>query len=435
MEPADHRTRSARGPVMSMVVTVLLACFLAACSVTEAADDGTSLDDDVRPTDLAPDVSAEPPGADADNVDDRNPYGWFEADQEWRGDFGDPFVVPLGGTYIAYSSATAGRYLPVVTSTDLRRWVARGRWTSASPPWLNGPDPTTDPSIPVEIRTSDLRLGAPGDVWNHNDALVAPAAWGREEPVGPWLRRTIWAPSVARIGDTWVLYYSVRVSPDSDDPNGDGRFCISRATAPEPTGPFRDASAGPLVCDDDPAGSIDPEPFFDPTVGRWYLLWKAAGRVGSHPSALKAVELDGSGVPVAGATPVTLLETDESSWEGETIENPSMAHWRGRHVLVYSGNAWRADAQGSSRYATGWAECSDGPRGPCRRGAQHPLLASNGPEQGPAGGSLFAGPDDRLFLAYCAFDSRDARDPRPRRLRVAEVGQLDDGTLRLTPIS
>lgn len=403
------------------------------CSIADSSENSGQLSEPL-PTatplePVPPAIDDAPTLTDADNADDRNPYGWFEAGLTWRGDFGDPFVVRDGERYVAYASPAAGRYLPVVTSVDLETWVVRDRWTTATEPWFGGPDPLADTSIPEEIRSSDLRLGPAGDVWNHNDALVAPARWGLDEPRGPWLRRTIWAPSAARIGDSWVLYYAIKVSPVSDDPQGDGRFCISMAVGPSATGPFRDRTDAPLVCDSDPAGSIDPEPFLDPVSGKWYLLWKSAGKVGSHPSSLKSIELDGQGRPIAGREPVTLLRTDESSWEGETIENPSMTYWEGRYLLVYSGNAWRANSAGRSRYATGWAACPDGPRGPCVRGGPTPLLASTGTEQGPAGGSLFQSPDGRLYLAYCAFDSAEYRDPRPRHLRVVELTQDDAGSL------
>lgn len=374
-----------------------------------------------------------PSGLDAANADQRNPYGWFEADRSWWGDFGDPFVLRDGDTYVAHGSSTAGRYLPILTSQDLVTWYARSRWTDATPPWEGGPDPLSDTNIPTEIRSSELRLGPPGDIWTHNDGLVAPASWGLDEPRGLWLRRTIWAPSAARIGDAWILYYAVRVSTESDDPQGDGRFCISMATAPTSQGPFRDSSSQPIICDDDPSGSIDPEPFYDPVNRRWHLLWKAGGRVGAYPSALKAVELDGFGRPAPGSTPVTLLETDEAGWEGETIENPSMVHWGGRYHLVYSGNAWRADADGMSRYATGTAICPEGPRAPCQRVDSDPLLASRGEEQGPAGGSLLVGADDRLHLVYAAFTAREDRNPRPRRLRVVELDLDTQGHLRVRP--
>lgn len=423
------------------VVAALICVGLVAtsCSLEDAEAEGPDGGPFVPPTLVGEGEQTEDPyvpGLDSANADDRNPYGWFEAERSWWGDFGDPFIMwdKDRGRYVAYASSSAGRYLPVTTSSDLITWFAISRWTDSPPPWQGGPDPMSDPKIPEEIRTSDLRLGPPGDVWNHNDGLVSPASWGLDTPNGPWLRRTIWAPSVAHIGGRWVLYYAVKISAQSDDVNGDGRFCISMATASSSVGPFRDTSDGPLICDDDPAGSIDPEAFYDPSSDRWYLLWKSAGKVGSHPSALKSIPLDDSGQPMRGHQAVTLLTTDESSWEGETIENPSMAHWDNRYILVYSGNAWRADVNGMSRYATGWAICPEGPRSACVRGSSSPLLVSDGNEQGPGGGSLLVGPDDRLFLSYCAFEAMEARNPRPRRLRVVEIVTDGNGSLSTVPI-
>lgn len=41
----------------------------------------------------------------------------FEGGQLWYGDFGDPHLVNVDGTYYAYGSPSAGRVLPVLTST------------------------------------------------------------------------------------------------------------------------------------------------------------------------------------------------------------------------------------------------------------------------------------------------------------------------------
>lgn len=306
-------------------------------------------------------------GTDADNArPPADPWGWFEADLEWRGDFPDPHVVVLGDTYYAYSSPTGGRYLPVLTSTDLETWRIHARWTTARTPWSGGPDPSLDAGLPEEIRRSTM---SPGDKWNMKDGLVRAASWGLPHDQGSWLKRDLWAPGVAKIGATWFAYSAVKVSDKSDDPNGFGRFCITVASATSPAGPFRDVGSGPVVCDVDPAGSIDPSPFHDPATGVDHLLWKSAGRVGrpgvpGYPSALKAQPLRADGTLDPTMKPVTLLSTNERSWEGFTIENPSMVEWRGTHYLFYSGNDFLARPDGSSSYATGYAVCPDGPRGP-----------------------------------------------------------------------
>lgn len=372
-----------------------------------------------------------PPATDSDNASGGgNRYGWFEAGLEWRGDFGDPHVVNDNGVYYAYGSPVGGRYLPVLTSTDLVSWRVHPRWTDARAPWAGGPNPETDPKIPVEIRNAPLNAG---DTWNMNDALVGVPPWGVENRQGPWLQRDYWAPGVIRIGSTWYAYSAVKTGTQSDDPNGFGRFCITVASAPSPLGPFRDVSGGgPIVCDVDPAGSIDPSPYYDGKAGQYYLTWKAAGRVGAYPSALKAQRIGADGRPVPGSPVVTLLTTNEGSWEGSTIENPSMFTWNGVTYLFYSGNFWGARPDGTSDYATGYAVCPQGPRAACTRVQDGPLLASGVPRQGPGGASAFVARDGQLHLAYAYYwygENRPVGGPHPRRLGVVRLASLPGNRL------
>ena len=290
---------------------------------------------------------------DSSNATARDPRGWFEADHLWYGDFGDPQVVVDGGLYYAYASPTAGRYLPVLRSNNLTGWRIHSRYSES-------PAPAVDSAIPHEIRSWPASTV---DRWNNNDGLVRPAAWGLNEAQGSWIKRSYWAPGVAKIGDMWFSYSAVRVSYAGDDPNGFGRFCLTVASSSSPEGPFRDISGtGPILCDQDPSGSIDPEPFRDPRTGHWHLLWKSAGKVGSYPSSLKARRIGSNGMPLPGAPTVKMLETARS-WEGGTIEAPSMTYFKGRYYLFYAGNSSLPGTFNSSPYATGYAICPKGPAG------------------------------------------------------------------------
>src|SRR5579864_2875975 len=60
----------------------------------------------------------------------------------YGGDFPDPFVLPVGATYWAYSTGSAGRNLQVMSSTDLVTWTAPTdplpvlpRWASSGLTW------------------------------------------------------------------------------------------------------------------------------------------------------------------------------------------------------------------------------------------------------------------------------------------------------------
>ncbi len=370
-------------------------------------------------------------------------HGWFEAGRQWVGDFGDPTVVQVGGTYYAYSSPTAGRYLPVLTSTDLRTWTIHSNWSTAN---VGSPsyDPQADTQIPAEIRQTGQAAGwSKWDIYNHNDGLVKPPSWGIDgdpwgnDVDGPWIERAYWAPGVIQIGSNWFAYGAVRVSWTSDDPNGYGRFCLTVAEASSPLGPFRDTSgAQPLQCapaSTDPGGSIDPFPYRDPGTGKHYLLWKASGKLGGAESSLRAREIGSDGRFVAAAPEVKLLETERNDpWEGGTIENPGMVSYGGTTYLFYSGNDSNADGTGLSNYATGYAVCPSGPTAPCQRIVHSPLIASNGYDQGPGGSSPFVGPDGRLRVAYATFWWGEApRDNglRPRRLHIGVLERAADGRL------
>src|SRR5437764_799440 len=156
---------------------------------------------------------------------------WFKPSTPYSSDFADPSVVRDGNTYYAFATTTGGAYLPEMTSTDLSTWIAHPAYQQ--PACVGGND---DPFF--------------------NDAFPCPPAWGEDRPVGGRLTKELWAPGPAHIGNNWMVFYAMRVSTNPD------RFCIGRAASSTgPLGPYVDNSAGPFVCDSDPVGSIDPQPF------------------------------------------------------------------------------------------------------------------------------------------------------------------------------
>ena len=265
----------------------------------------------------------------------------------------------MGSTYYAYGTSTGGAYLPVMRSTDLQTWVARSAY---------------DPPI------NEDRF--------YNDAMPSPASWGADVNPGSKMPKQVWAPGVERFGDTYVAFYTIRtrISP--------ARYCISFATSSSPEGPFVDRSSGPFVCDADPVGSIDPEPFVDPATGTPHLIWKSEGVVGSTPTRIWSRQLTPSGTGfAAGSTQRELLRTSQG-WEGNVIENPSMVRSGGQLYLFYSGNEFA-----SADYATGYATCRT-PAGPCTKARSTPLLASSGDRLGPGGATAFLDGAGVLRLAH-----------------------------------
>jgi beta-xylosidase len=262
----------------------------------------------------------------------------------YGGDFPDPSVLRVGGVYYAYSTNVAGVNVPVMSSTDLVSWT-----------------PTSEALPPL-----------PG--W---------ASPGRT-----------WAPAVLARGGVYVLYYTVTQTSS-------GRQCISVATAASPAGPFRDTSSGPLVCQLDRGGSIDPYVFTD-SNGSSYLLWKSDDNALGRPTSLWGRALAAGGVGFGSfSSPVRLL-TQTAAWQAPAIEGPAMVRSGSTYYLFYGANNWD-----SASSAIGYATCSR-PLGPCLdRSTTGPWFATDpsgtGPV-GPQGPTVFTDTAGRLRLGFAAWN-------------------------------
>jgi beta-xylosidase len=275
-------------------------------------------------------------------------------------DFPDPFVLHAGTAWYAFSTHHHFAQVPVLRSSDLVHWEARGDALPQLPRW---------------------------------------AEFG-----------FVWAPAVQARSTGFVLYDATRVAAT-------GQQCISRAVSVLPEGPYLDASDGPMVCQTDQGGSIDPSPFVMPDGRRW-LAWKSEGTLDGEPTRLWSAPLSDDGERLDGP-PSLLLQTAES-WEGPIIEAPSVAVVDGRLHLFYSGNRWE-----TRDYAVGHAVC-DGPAGPCRR-TGGPILASGDAAAGPGGAEVFRDLDGSWLLAYHAWDPSAVAYPTgARRLHIDRVDLAGD---------
>lgn len=287
---------------------------------------------------------------------------WFEPSEPYSENFPDPSIALDGTTYYAYGTATGGAYLPVMTSPDAVTWTARSRYPQ--PACVGGP---VDPHF--------------------NDALPCPAPWAPDRDVDGRMKKEVWAPGIAEVGGRWLAFYAVRQRLDVD------RFCISVATGEGPLGPFVDTTTEPLVCDADPHGSIDPQPFVD-TDGSAWLLWKSEGVPGALPTRIWSRALAPEGTSFASGSVATELLRTNQAWEGDVIENPAMVRHQGRLGLFYSGNEHR-----SAAYATGYAECIS-MTGPCVKLVDNPVLVSGADRLGPGGPSPFVDLAGDLRVAH-----------------------------------
>ena len=150
----------------------------------------------------------------------------------FRDNFPDPQIVVHQGEFIAYAT-NAGINLPMLSSRDLVHWS-----------WVTGPDAPAKrldgmPEL-AALGEGRLHLGARGD---EDRRTLAALLHGQP----PQARRPV--------------------------PRRRRRRTIR-------TGPFRDSSAEPLVCQFDLGGTIDANPFRD-SDGKLYLYYKSDGnRVG-----------------------------------------------------------------------------------------------------------------------------------------------------------
>ena len=257
----------------------------------------------------------------------------------YNGDFPDPFIVFDGGTYYAFATQdNYGTAIQRLTSTDRLHWAK-----TASP-----------------------------------DALSAVPSWAD--------RAGTWAPEVQRVGDQYVMYYTVH--------QRNGAECVSIATAASPALQFVDNSSAPLVCQSG-GGSIDPSLFVSPT-GALYLNWKSNA---NGAATLLARQLDADGTHFAAEPEAQLLQSKGIGWVASNIESPSMVVSGGQYFLFYSGNVYT-----SAGYGIGYAVCS-GPTGPCTNGSiTAPWLGSHGDAVGPGGQSFFTDANGTFLMAYHAWN-------------------------------
>lgn len=275
-------------------------------------------------------------------------------------DFADPFLLRVGDVWYGYATNGGSGNIQLIRSADLVRWE-----------WLG-------------------------------DALPGLPFWADSG-------RT-WAPTVLQRGSQFLMYYSVRERQSAHQ-------CISVAVGQSPAGPFVDQSWGPIICQHDLGGSIDPSVFIDADGSAW-LAWKSEGETVGGRSVLWSSALSVDGYPVGA--PVALVTADQS-WEAKVVEGPSLARIDGSYVLFYSGNSWN-----SEYYGVGYAAC-DGPLGPCHKPRIGALIASYGTARGPGGPEVVRDGAGRLLFSFHAWSAPDIGYPNRRLLYLAPIG-MDGGT-------
>lgn len=271
----------------------------------------------------------------------------------------DPAVLETEGRYYLYTTTSGPAGFPIRVSDDLVHWTPAG-------------------------------------------AIFPPGQWP------DWMKSDLWAPSVHRVGQEYLAYYTAR--------DRSGRLCVGVARSPSPGGPFKDL--GRPFIRDPRVGMIDP--FLLDRDGRLYLYWK-----GDHndlrpqePTPIYVQELAADGLERLGE-PREILRND-LEWEGALVEAPWVVQHQGRFYLFYSGNAFYDE-----RYALGVAR-AESPMGPfIKRG--EPILTSERQFLGPGHCAVLG---DRVL--YHAWEAGRVGPPHFRVLMMGSLEWDEHGWPRLT---
>jgi hypothetical protein len=269
-------------------------------------------------------------------------------------DLPDPFLLHTGDTYHLYVSSSFGN--------------------------------TEGQNVPMFV-------GSPGH-WSAKpvDAVPDLPSWAAPHPPKGGLS---WAPSVYKVGKTYVMYFSPTIKYSLPV-----QHCIAVATATDPGGPFH-AAAKPLVCQRSFGGDIDAQLFVDPggpdgAAHPDYLIWKSDNNStpGTGTPTIWAQPISSDGRTLLGAA--VQIYVPDQPWESSLIEAPQMA-------LSPTSTVWLFFSAGvgyfSASYAMGAVKCV-GPLGPCTDQNPGPLLGSNDQGAGPGEETYFVGPDSSDWLLY-----------------------------------
>ena len=268
-----------------------------------------------------------------------------------------------------------------------------------------------DPSFAQSLQASRTAW----DSQPRNAMPELPAWVDRGEP-------DIWAPTVAKIGSRYVMYFAGRHAGATTDEANDQ--CIGRAVSSGPMGPYT-PEAQPVYCGLPPEGAanglpasnsfgrgaLDPEVFRAPDGARYLLV--AITRTEDNIGVLR-LDADGNVQGGRNATPTILQSvaypwhdgTDDASRLGGFLENPSMVFepQTGTYLLFYSAGTWYTE-----NYNTGFARCAT-PVGPCTPDTRGPFLKTGASRSGPGGLTAFAAPDGTLRAVYATWEAGHETD-------------------------
>lgn len=214
-----------------------------------------------------------------------------------------------------------------------------------------------------------------------------------------WGKGRAWAPTMARVGDTYYFYFSADTQ-------------IGVATSKSPTGPFKDALGSPLVKAGQYAPqAIDPYVFLDDD-GTRYLYF------GSGSGGLRAGKLNADMISFA-STPTNVSPSGASG----TLEGSGMFKRKGDYYLYWS----EGDTRNAS-YRMAYARAQSA-LGPFTRLATILEQSTTLGILGPGGGTILPFPArDEFYLAYHRFKIPGG-DGTNRETCIDRVVFNSDGTI------
>ena len=283
----------------------------------------------------------------------------------WEPILADPSIIRHEGTFYAYGTQDYGewgedvygvRYTPILQSDDLIHWTYAG-----------------------QVFTAGKR-----------------PLWGT-------FNAGLWAPDIVKIGETFLLYYSLSTWGDPDPG-------IGVATASHPLGPWTDQGKVLRSLEIGVNNSIDPAVFV--SDDRVYMIWGSfRGLYGVELTADGLAVLDGA---QASSTKTLIAGFDTStSWNGTTYEAPFIYRKdQYFYMFVSSGSCCNGH---SSSYNVRVAR-STSPLGPYTDSNGLSMLGSYRGHQvivpsfyfgGPGHNSIIEDDEGQAWMIYHAFDTSE----------------------------
>jgi hypothetical protein len=279
----------------------------------------------------------------------------------YNGDAGDPDVVESGGIYYAFSTGTAlGNHIQALVDTSGTPTSGWQSYTGTS---------------------------------SGSTALANPPAWEQID--------TQTSPGVFFYDNQWVMFYDAAQAGHASDTGFDCLSVATTATLSPGDANMTDDTTGPLLCQSNLGGAIDPSPFIDPVTNTPWLVWKSNDGGSTQPAGIWTEELDSTGTGfLPGTSPTQIFYNDTAAYPWETtVEDPSMAYLNGQFYLLFSGGVYT-----TASYSEGFATCAS-PTSTCVQTDPDQILSSYGTVAGPGGGSWFVDAAGQLWLAYGGWSS------------------------------